>query len=126
LVTKHEPDILVLDQIDKVRVDGDFNRGDERIKELYVSVRELAKEKSMGVVGISQLSADAHEKQITDFSMLENSKTGKAAEADLIFCLGQLSQNGSRRTLNIPKNKISGNHNNVEIILQQELSRFTS
>ena len=38
----NKPDIIFVDQLDKIKVRGNFNRGDERLKELYSSAREIA------------------------------------------------------------------------------------
>lgn len=120
------PDILVIDQLDKVRVDGNFNRGDEKLREIYTRSRELAKAHNFAAIGISQLSAEAQGKAYVDYSMLENSKTGKAAEADLIICGGAnaLADDDGVRHLNLSKNKISGNHSTIMVKLQQDISRY--
>ena len=41
-------DILFVDQLDKVKINGEFSRGDERLKELYVNAREIAIGKNPG------------------------------------------------------------------------------
>lgn len=125
-VELEKPDIVVVDQLDKVRVDGTFNRSDEKLREIYTRTRELAKSGNCAVIAISQLSADAEGKAKVDFSMLENSKTGKAAEADLIFCIGANPDvyGDPLRQINISKNKISGNHEAVCVNLNSELSRY--
>lgn len=125
LVKKHKADIVIIDQLDKIRIDGDFNRTDEKLRELYTGGRELAKRENTCVIGISQLSADAHNKLYPDFSMLEGSKTGKAAEADLILCIGSNETFGNTRGLNICKNKITGTHSMVNINLNPLLSTYT-
>lgn len=126
LIKKHSPDIMVIDQLDKIRVNGEFNRNDEKLREVYTLSREIAKRHDIAVIGISQLSADAQGKYIVDYSMLEGSKTGKAAEADLIICIGTNEQMGNGRHLNLPKNKISGNHTAVDVLIQPELSRYVA
>jgi hypothetical protein len=77
--------------------------------------------------GISQLSADADGKRHTSFSMLENSKTGKAAEADLIICGGKGEGEGQEflRYLNVEKNKITGSHRTAIVRIYPETSRYT-
>ncbi len=124
LIKRFKPDIVVIDQLDKMVVDGDFARGDEKLREIYTKAREIGKRNNVAVVGVSQLSADAHDRMNVDFSMLENSKTGKASEADLIFCIGASSLMGNVRQINIPKNKISGNHTTVNVQIKPEISRY--
>ncbi len=80
----NKPDIMFMDQLDKFRVSGEFNRGDERLKETYVLAREIAKRNNLLVWAVSQASNDAHDRQFIDYSMMDNSKTGKAGEADIL------------------------------------------
>lgn len=124
LIARFSPHIVIVDQLDKVRVDGDFNRGDERLREIYMTAREIAKRHNVAMIGVSQLSAEAQDRLNVDFSMMENSKTGKAAEADLVFCIGANSATGNLRQINIPKNKIGGNHTPVTVQIVPELSRY--
>lgn len=124
ILEKEKPDVTVVDQLDKVKIDQEFARGDERLREIYTTAREIGKEFETAFIGISQLSAIAQGRSEVDFSMLENSKTGKAAEADLILCLGYNPMVDPIRTINIPKNKLTGDHNPVSVQLQAKLSRF--
>jgi replicative DNA helicase len=75
----------------------------------------MAKRHECALVAVSQASADAEGRTRLDFSMMENSKTGKAAEADLIIGIGKHGQSDdgepdTMRFLNISKNKLSGYH----------------
>lgn len=126
-VVRTSPDILIVDQLDKVRSTSSKDaRTDEKLREVYTGSREIAKRRSTAVVGISQLSADAHGKRNVDFSMMENSKTGKGAEADLIICGGCMDEPGKElyRQLNLSKNKITGRHDSINLKLNPLLSRY--
>ena len=60
--------------------------------------------------------------------MMENSKTGKAAEADLIIGIGNRASNdptNTSRVLNVSKNKITGWHGDPSCLLDKYISRFT-
>ena len=126
----HKPDIIIIDQADKVNISGSYNASHERIRELYRSLRELAKRHDCALLGVSQASADAEGRTRIDFSMLEGSKTGKAAEADLIIGIGKHNGNGEdqdpdhTRFLNISKNKLSGYHGCIICNIQPEISRY--
>ena len=82
------------------------------------------------MIGVSQASADAEGRSRIDFSMLEGSKTGKAAEADLIIGIGKHTGNGDddtpdhTRFINISKNKLSGYHGCIICNIQPEVSRY--
>lgn len=127
---KKKPDILVVDQLDKVHVSGSFARTDERLKEIYVSAREIAKRRNCAVLGLSQASAEGENRSIINFSMMENSKTGKAAEGDLIIGIGLKHQESGEdtfhRTLQVCKNKLTGWHGPIHCVIQPQLSRYVA
>jgi len=123
----HKTDILIIDQLDKVNVSGNFARTDEKLRAIYTGARELAKRHNICVIALSQASADGHNKLNLSFDMMENSKTGKAAEADLIIGIGKRetgNPNEPMRQLNISKNKINGVHAEVNAFINPELSRY--
>ena len=109
----NKPDIMFCDQLDKFRIKGEYNRGDERLKETYVTAREIAKRNFCLVWAVSQASYDAHDRQFIDYAMLDNSKTGKAGEADIIIGIGKTGSSevdNIVRHICISKNKINGWH----------------
>ena len=109
----NKPDVMFCDQLDKFRIRGEYNRGDERLKETYVSAREIAKRNLCLVWAVSQASYDAHDRQFIDYAMLDNSKTGKAGEADIIIGIGKTGSSeidNVVRHICISKNKINGWH----------------
>ena len=81
---------------------------------------------------MSQLSADAEGKVFVDQSMMEGSKTGKAAESDLMLLLsknpqveGQEEQD-TQRHINVAKNKLKGGwHGVIHCELDGSRSRYT-
>ncbi len=127
-LAKEKPDVLVIDQLDKVHIDGKFLRGDEKLRAIYTGAREIAKRRDCSLIGISQASADASGKWDMTFDMMENSRTGKAAEADLIIGIGYKPNseysNESDRSLSISKNKITGWHGKIMVKIEPELSRY--
>ena len=125
---KHKPDIIVVDQLDKVNVKGTFARTDEKLRAIYTGAREIAKRRECVVIAISQASAEAQDRDHISFAMMENSKTGKAAEADLIIGIGNRTSNdptNNMRVLNISKNKITGWHGDPSCIIDKYLSKYT-
>jgi archaellum biogenesis ATPase FlaH len=109
----NEPDVMFCDQLDKFRVEGNFSRGDERLKETYVLAREVAKRNKLLVWAVSQASYDGHDRQFIDYSMMDNSKTGKAGEADVIIGIGKTGTSEEENTVRhicISKNKVNGWH----------------
>ena len=108
----NKPDIIFVDQLDKMKVKGNFNRSDERLKELYYMAREIAKRNNCLVWAVSQAGADAEGKEYLTYDMLDGSKTGKAGEGDIIIGIGRSSDHDENitRFLNISKNKVNGVH----------------
>jgi replicative DNA helicase len=109
----NKPDVMFMDQLDKFRIRGEFNRGDERLKETYVFAREIAKRNKLLVWAVSQASYDAHDRQFIDYSMLDNSRTGKAGEADIIIGIGKTGSSEVENTVRhicVSKNKLNGWH----------------
>ena len=124
---KYKPDIIVIDQLDKINVSGTYARTDEKLRAIYTNAREIAKRRDCVVIAISQASADAHNRDHISFDMMENSKTGKAAEADLIIGIGNRTSNdptNNMRVLNVSKNKITGWHGNPSCTLDKYISRY--
>ena len=124
---KHKPDIIVIDQLDKVNMKGTYARTDEKLRAIYTSAREIAKRRECVVIAISQASADAHNRDHISFDMMENSKTGKAAEADLIVGIGRNANSDTEnkiRTLCISKNKLNGYHGEPSCTIRRAISRY--
>ena len=124
---KHKPDIIVIDQLDKINVKGTYARTDEKLRQIYTSVREIAKRRNCAVIAISQASADAHNRDSISFDQMENSKTGKAAEADLIIGIGRNANKDTEnkiRILCVSKNKINGYHGEPPCTIRRSISRY--
>ena len=72
-VAKEKPNVLVIDQLDKVHVTGTFARTDEKLRAIYTGAREIAKRRSCALIGISQASADASGRLDLTFDMMASS-----------------------------------------------------
>lgn len=126
---KFEPDVVIVDQLDKMK-DYPELEGHMRLRQLYTDTREIGKDYGCAIIGVSQASVEAEGKSVIDYSMLEGSRTGKAAEADLIIGVGVNSiverNDGTEnvRTFNLCKNKLSGNHSSFNVLIQPSICRF--
>lgn len=126
---RHKPDVLIVDQLDKVAVNGQFQRTDEKLREIYIQAREIAKRHNLAFIAVSQASAEAQGKTILNPSEMEGSKTGKFAEADLIIGIGCHSvgmdeEPDFTRHLTVGKNKITGWHGTVVCLIEPRVSRY--
>ena len=125
---KYNPDVVVIDQLDKIGITGSYARTDEKLRAIYTSAREIAKRRNCVVIAISQASADAQNRNSISFDMMENSKTGKAAEADLIIGIGSnttADPTNNARVLNVSKNKITGWHGDPACVIDRYTSRYS-
>ena len=128
----YRPDILVLDMGDKFAKMGGFARADEALKVNAIHARQIAKEYQCAVFYMSQLSAEAEGKVTLNQAMMEGSKTGKAAEADLMILIAKNpaiegeDERSAQRHLNIVKNKLSGWHGMIHCTLDTKTARYTA
>jgi KaiC/GvpD/RAD55 family RecA-like ATPase len=127
-----KPDVLIIDQADKVHINGSFNAGHERLRELYRRLRETAKKYDCALIAVSQASNDAKGKTRLSAFDMEGSKIGKAAESDLILGIGRHepgdvddSEPDTTRYLTISKNKLSGWHGTEICNIQAGISRYS-
>ena len=126
----YQPDILVLDMGDKFGVQGSFARQDEALKACAIYARQIAKTYECAVFYMSQLSAEAEGRAQLNQSMMEGSRTGKAAEADLMILIGKSptvegqEEVSPLRHINIVKNKLNGWHGMVNCELDYLTARY--
>jgi hypothetical protein len=126
----YKPDILVLDMGDKFAQHGGFSRPDEALKANAIHARQIAKSHGCAVFYMSQLSAEAEGRTQLNQSMMEGSRTGKAAEADLMILIGKSpavegqDEDSPLRHINIVKNKLTGWHGMVNCELDYLTARY--
>jgi hypothetical protein len=128
-----KPDIVVLDMGDKFAMAGSYSRPDEQLKANAIYARQIAKTYSCAVFYMSQLNAEAEGRQVLNQAMMEGSRTGKAAEADLMLLIGQpahvegiTDEQPTLRHLNVVKNKITGWHGMIHCNLDPYTARFSA
>lgn len=128
---RFKPDVLVVDQLDRVTASGAFESSHERLGEVYSKAREIAKIHDCLLIGVSQASAEAQGKSKVHYSMSEGSKTSKAATADVVLGIGKTDEEGNEgeentiRTLMFSKNKVNGYHGCIHCRIIPKLSRYT-
>ncbi len=126
----YKPDLVLLDMGDKFAKTGGFARADEALKANAIHARQIAKQHECAVFYMSQLSADAEGKVLLNQSMMEGSRTGKAAEADLMILIAKnppvdnQEEEDTERHLNVVKNKLSGWHGVVHCQLDYKTARY--
>jgi len=130
VVKFEKPDIVILDMGDKF-ADIRSERSDITLKAAAIHARNIAKQYDCAVVWMSQLSAEAEGRSDLNQAMMEGSKTGKAAEADLMILIGKTQQvegedEDPLRYLNIAKNKLNGYQGKITCQLDGPRSLYSS
>lgn len=129
IINQLKPDILVVDMLDKVKLVSTAKA--ERYMELgdiYARAREAGDKYQCAIFGLSQTNGDTFGQLTIDQNQLAGSRVDKAANADLILTLGQLSsseeQNNFRRIF-VAKTKSEGDKEKINCMIQPHLSRIT-
>ena len=128
----YKPDIVILDMGDKFARTGGFARPDEALKANAIQARQIAKQQECAMFYMSQLSADAEGKVVLNQAMMEGSRTGKAAEADLMLMISKnptvegQEEEDNQRHVNVVKNKLSGWHGIVHTDLEYKTARYVA
>ena len=132
VVKATQPDVVVLDMGDKF-APRTSDKSDVYLRDATIHARNIAKEYNCAVFWLSQLSAAAEGLAMPDQSMLEGSKTGKAAEADLMILIGKTKvvegseMDDTERHLNIAKNKLKGGfHGRITCQLAGDIAQYTA
>ena len=126
----YKPDIVILDMGDKFARTAGFSRPDEALKANAIQARQIAKQQGCAMFYMSQLSADAEGKVVLNQAMMEGSRTGKAAEADLMIMISKnptiegQEEEDNQRHINVVKNKLSGWHGIVHTDLEYKIARY--
>jgi replicative DNA helicase len=132
IVARESPRLVVFDQIDKL---GGFkaDRQDLELASIYRYARELAKS-YCPVIGICQAGSSGDGKKWLTMNDVDNSKTGKQAEADWILGIGKTYDMGleALRYFHLSKNKLLGDsdadpsmrHGKWEVKINVDLARY--
>ena len=127
----YKPDLVLLDMGDKFATTGGFARADEALKANAIYARQIAKQHECAMFYMSQLSADAEGRIELNQSMMEGSRTGKAAEADLMILIAKNptttvegQEEDTERHINVVKNKLTGWHGRVKCQLEYRTARY--
>ena len=105
------------------------DKSDVYLKDATIHARNMAKIYNCAVIWMSKLSAEAEGRVTPNQSMLEGSKTGKAAETDLMLLLSkdpmlEGEEETDIRHIVVSKNKLNGWHGTVTCRLDKEKSFY--
>jgi len=130
IVGRLNPQVLIYDQIDKIRGFAS-DREDLRLGAIYQWARELAKS-NHAAIGVCQADGTAENVRYLTMEHVANAKTAKQAEADWILGIGKSHDMEKARFFNISKNKLIGDkdslpdlrHGRFETMLEPSIARY--
>lgn len=130
-IARTRPRLVVFDQLDKI---GGFtaDRKDLEHKARYIWARALAKKYNCTVIGLCQASVSGENKKWLTPEDMDESKTGKAAEADFILGIGKVDDIGKEkvRYFHLSKNKTNQpideekRHGKWAVKINPEIARY--
>lgn len=121
LIKEHQPEVLIVDQLRGMQSNVD-NRVLE-LEQVAKAIRQFAKKYNLVSIGVTQAGNSAENKPVLDMNDIDWSKTGIPGACDLMIGLGgnlAMIQTGLR-LLSFPKNKINGNKEPLELVMQTEI-----
>lgn len=126
LVRKHEPKVVVLDQLSNINVS--VGKNESKTGSLEVAAKEaraLAKRHGILVVSVTQAADSATGKIVLGRGDVHNSNIGIPSQVDLMLGIGADESMEARglREISIVKNKISGNHDHFTVKFNPIISK---
>lgn len=127
LVKRHQPRVLIVDQIRNLRTSKTDNYT-QGLDHNAQGIRALGKRYGLVTIGTTQAGDSGNNKAILDMGDIDSSNTGIPGAADVLIGLGvndQLRQAG-QRVVSISKNKVSGRHGYFTVSINEATSRVKS
>jgi archaellum biogenesis ATPase FlaH len=123
LVDKFHPHVVVLDQLRNIDVDSE-NRT-QALEKAATEARNLAKSMGVVVISVSQAADSASGKRVLNRGDVDSSNIGIPGQMDVMIGIGadEEMEKMGMRMLSFPKNKVSGRHNPIEIVIDPQLSK---
>lgn len=123
LVDRFKPHVVVLDQLRNINVDSE-NRT-QALERAATEARNLAKSLGLVVLSVTQAADSASGKRVLNRGDVDSSNIGIPGQMDVMIGIGadEDLEKRNMRILSFPKNKISGNHNTIEIVIDPLLSK---
>lgn len=124
LTKEYAPDVVVLDQLRNLDL-GEANYT-VKLEKAATSARNLAKRYRVVVLSVTQAGDSASNKDVLDKGDVDYSNTGIPAQADVMIGIGASVQSleANRRVLTLCKNKRSGSHAIIPVMVDVAYNRI--
>lgn len=125
-VRKHDPDVVIVDQMRNVRANTENNT--QRLEMVAQELRNIARRHQCVVVSMTQVGDSGRDKLVLNDGDIDGSNTGIPGACDVIVLIGSNEDYELRdlRMLTLAKNKRGGNHDSFTVSVDRNLSRVVS
>lgn len=125
LIRKHKPRCVVLDQLHNLYAKN--MQKVEKLEWLATQAREIGKDTGCIIVSLTQGAESAQGKRVLDMGDVYYSNVAIQQAVDIMIGIGMTKEDekSGHRTLSLPKNKITGDHEPVPVFLEAGLSRVS-
>jgi len=126
MVRRHEPDVLIVDQMRNVKANTENNT--QRLEVVAQELRNIARRHHCVVLSMTQVGDSGRNKLILNDGDIDGSNTGIPGACDAIVMIGSNEDYELRdmRMLTLAKNKRGGCHDSFSVSVDRMLSRVTS
>lgn len=123
LVRRHEPDILVVDQMRNVSAKTENNT--MRLEYVARELRNIARRHNCVVVAVTQVGDSGRDKLVLNDGDIDGSNTGIPGACDVIIMVGSNDEyeRMNLRMVKLAKNKLGGDHSELVVAVDRDLSR---
>lgn len=132
-IKMYKPAVVIYDMVDNFSGFETEGTIDQRYRELYDYVRQLAVKYNHLAVGTSQCIGEANGQERLEMHMLAGSRVAKQSTADLMIMIGRSLEMGKQgfRYIYTPKNKMQTQQSenfdrftNQEVVFRGDIKRF--
>jgi KaiC/GvpD/RAD55 family RecA-like ATPase len=126
LVRRHEPDILIVDQMRNIRANTENNT--QRLEIVAQEIRNMARRHSCVAISLTQVGDSGRDTLELNDGDIDGSNTGIPGACDVIVMIGSNDEFELRdlRRICLAKNKRGGDRRSFTVAVDRGLSRVTS
>ena len=126
LVRRHDPDVVIVDQMRNVRANTENNT--QRLEVVAQELRNIARRHSCVMVMMTQVGDSGRDKLKLNDGDIDGSNTGIPGACDVIVMIGSNEDYELRdlRQITLAKNKRGGCHEDFAVSVNRSLSRVTT
>lgn len=123
LVRRHDPDVVIVDQMRNIRAKTENNT--LRLEAVAQELRNMARRHSFALVELTQVGDSGRNKKVLDDGDIDGSNTGIPGACDVIIMIGsdESFEAADLRQVTLAKNKRGGDHSTFAVSIDRELSR---